>query len=271
MTSSRGEGVLSRVIRNPVTQIALGVIVAWGFFYFVERKEIVPRYAVSEPELIAERTADAPGLQLFWEGEEIKNVYSTKIVIWNAGRQFLDKSSMSSTDPLRVVYPSDIKILYAKFVKTSRNNLTLDVTDRTHQGMNALEINIVGDEALERGDGGLLKILFIGPPTDDFVVTGRIKGSREGPTQVEWRNISTIRSWGERLLLLAFILLSAGGFIIKTIRDFRKAKGRGIRAWLAALGLFVMGGASIVALVYVLFIPIVTALYTSPPMDLFVG
>jgi hypothetical protein len=190
--------MLSKISKNPVVNflIAVGGIIftimfAVGFYFLVEQKEVQPRYAVSEPETLAEATADAPGLKLLWEDEEIKNVHTINIVIWNAGRQFLDKNAISATDPIRIAYPSDIQMLYARFVRTSRDSLEFTATDLADRGMKAIQIEIVGDEALEWKDGGLLKILYSGPSTKEFVVTGRIKGSRQGFIKVDWFVISS--------------------------------------------------------------------------------
>ena len=191
--------MLSKISKNPVTNfligvggIIIGIVFAVGFYFVVERKEIQPRYAVSEPETLAEATADAPGLKLLWEEEEIENAHTIDIVIWNAGRQFLDKSAISATDPIRVTYPPDVQILYAKFIRTSRDNLQFTTNDLTSAGTRAIQLEIVGDEALERRDGGLLKILFSGPPSNEFVINGRIKGSREGFKRVDWDEVASV-------------------------------------------------------------------------------
>jgi hypothetical protein len=196
------ETVLSKIAKNPVVNLLIGVggiiiglAFAAGFYFLVEQKEIKPRYAVSEPETLAEATADAPGLTLLWEGEEIENVHTIDVVIWNAGRQFLDKNAISATDPIRITYPPGVKILYRKFVRTSRDSLEFTATDLAGAGTRAIQVEIVGDEALERKDGGLLKILFSGPSTKEFGVTGRIKGSREGFTKADWDRISSGPDW----------------------------------------------------------------------------
>jgi hypothetical protein len=203
--------MLSKISKDPVANfligvggIIVGIVFAVGFYFLVEKKEAQPRYAVSEPETLAEATADAPGLKLLWEEEEIENVHTIDVVIWNAGRQFLDKNAISATDPIRITYPPGVKILYMKFTRTSRDNLKFTATDLAAAGTSAIQVGIVGDEALERKDGGLLRVLFSGPSTEEFVVTGRIKGSREGFIEVDWDRISLSPVW------VAFLV----GFVI---------------------------------------------------------
>lgn len=267
----RAWATLFKVIKHPIIQLMLGFILSWGLFFFVERKEVLPRYAVREPELLAEQTAEAPGLQLFWEGEEIENVYSTDIVVWNAGRQFLDEGSISSTDPLRVVYPSDIEILYAEFIRTSRATLKLNVIDRGEQWMNALVIDIVGDDALERGEGGLLRVLFVGPSSGDFSVTGRVKGSRGGPVEVEWDRAHTRRSWVAALATTGFTLVIVGVAVATSIRQFHEAEGHGVRRWLDACFTVAMAIALAVVMWFMFVHPALTALVNANPTDLFIA
>ncbi len=169
-----------------LTQILLALLISATAYFIFEHKDIKPRYAISSPEMVAEATADAPRLKLFWDNEEVKNVYSLKIAIWNAGREYLDKSSISATAPIRVTYPPDVQILYADFIRTSRDNLSFTATDLSSTSTRAIQIQIVGDEALEQKDGGVLKILYTGQGSDEFAVTGRIKGSKQGFKEVSW-------------------------------------------------------------------------------------
>jgi hypothetical protein len=217
--------MLSKIIKSPVTGFVIGIggiIFAVVFYFVVEQKEVKPRYAVSEPETLAEATADAPGLRLLWEDEEIENVHTINIVIWNAGRQYLDKDSISATDPIRITYPPGAKILYMKFTRTSRDNLKFTATDLADAGTSAIQVGIVGDEALERKDGGLLHVLFSGLSTEEFVVTGRIKGSREGFTKVDWGRISASGFGWIALVTIVIGGMFAGAVAVFSQRIFRR-------------------------------------------------
>ncbi len=194
----RGNGIL-KFLGNPIVGIVIGILITAGFFYWVERKEVEPTYAITVPELLASQTNDAPNLKLYWDDEEIEDIFSVKIVFWNAGREYLDKDSISDTDPLRIQVPSGINILYAEFIQTSRDNLVLSTTiKQLDNDTTEIIIDIVGDEALERKDGGILKILFTGAmEEDEFQVIGRIKGS-SGIKQQEWPNSMIFgNSWFE--------------------------------------------------------------------------
>lgn len=252
--------MIHRIIWHPVTQLLVGALIAIGLFYLVERKEIEPRYAVSEPELIAEQTTDAPRLTLYWDGEEIKNAYSVKIAVWNAGRQYLDNNSISETDPLRVICPSGVKILYADFIKISRAHLELNAVDATNTGTNAIYIQIVGDEALEKNDGGILKILFTGGETDGFVVTGRIKGSKQGFVRTKWSSTQQIRSAWTTVLLVGATALS---MLVGKILEISRYRNRTITSLLRQISLWML--VSTMASLILLLLHYLTWGFIGPP------
>ena len=87
--------------------------------FWASQKEMAPRYAVSSTKLLAEITDETPRLKLLWDDAEIENVYSVDILIWNAGRDYIDNQRISDTDPIRVNYADGVKVLYTNFSKTT--------------------------------------------------------------------------------------------------------------------------------------------------------
>lgn len=191
---------------------------------------VEPRYTVGWHDLIAATSDKAPKLRISWEGEEYPNLYTARIAIWNQGRQFIDKAHISGTDPIRVVYPDGIKVLSAQVVFSSRSSLKLNARMVTFEGEDVVVFEVVGDEALEYHDGGILKVTYTksksagpfgevrGPlpngPTD-FEVKGRVKGSAEGfrrvlfstATTPKWLNLSAAVVY-----ILHFLVIGIVGF-----------------------------------------------------------
>lgn len=190
---------LIALLQNPLVNIVVGVIVTVLFFYFVERKEIDTKYAVDNTELIAAQTLDAPELELFWDNEKINDISSVKIAFWNSGKQFLSMENVSKTNPIRIIVPNGIRILFAEVIETSRPTLRFSTTySQDSVSTDGIILNILDDEAIEYMDGGVIKILFSGTPNGDFYVTGRILGNTEGFTKSRWKNSS---SWETVLML----------------------------------------------------------------------
>lgn len=216
---------INPIIKYLLTNILLAFVVGVAVYFIIEQKEIEPRYAISNSEMLAETTVDAPRLKLLWDNEEVQNVYSLKIAIWNAGREYLDKNSISATDPIRVMIPPGVRILYADFIRTSRDNLSFTATDLSDTGTSVIQIQIVGDEALEHKDGGVLKILYTGQNSDKFAVTGRIKGSKQGFKEVSWATATQTPNWWGSWVPVLFIALA----FISVIRDIKSLRGQKIQ------------------------------------------
>ena len=89
-TSKISQGVISFLKEN-LLNFFIGTFIALAIFYFLERKEIEPRYSISGTELLAEQLENNNNLKLFWDGKEIQNIRSIEIAIWNAGKQIIKK------------------------------------------------------------------------------------------------------------------------------------------------------------------------------------
>lgn len=179
---------LFRIIKSPVTGLLISSALAIASF-IVGTKSIDPTYAVTDTELMAEKTSETHKLRLVWEDEEIENVYSQKIIFFNNGRQFIDKSNISESAPLTLNFPSGIQLLFYKVTKTSRPNLKFNVLKEIKGNNTHLAIEIDGDDALEYKDGGLLTVLYTGHKLEDIELVGRIKGSPDGFSHVDWKDV----------------------------------------------------------------------------------
>ena len=184
------------------------------------RSSIEPMYAVGWHDLVAATSDKAPKLSIAWDGKEYPNVYTAKVAIWNQGRQFLDKTLISTTDPIRLVYPDGITVLSAEISFTSRSSLNLKARIATYEEQDVVVVEIVGDDALEHHDGAVLNVTYTrsesvaafgevrGPLPDgqaDFEVKGRIKGSVGGFRRIPIRDATRPR-WLNLAAAAVFIL-----------------------------------------------------------------
>lgn len=173
-------------LKHPITSLAIGILLTL-LFYNLQIKEIEPRFSISEPELLAKQILGEPNLKLFWGDEEIQDISSVKIAFWNSGRQYLDESSISKTEPIRISIPQGVTVLYSDVILTSRNELKFKTSLQTSSNNEQfILIEIEGDEALEYKDGAVIKVLFTGSPKTNFFIKGRIKGSVEGFVETPW-------------------------------------------------------------------------------------
>ena len=110
----------------------LGVIVTvfsagFSILVFMSATENVmqPRYAVDWHESLFTQRDDLPDLRINWRGKEYTNLFVAHVALWNQGGKAIDKSSISTTNPPRILCPAFVSVLSAELVKTSRQSLKM--------------------------------------------------------------------------------------------------------------------------------------------------
>jgi len=190
--------------------------------------QIDPRYAVDWHDLIAAKNGELPQLRLIWEGNELPNLYTARVAIWNQGRHYMDIASISKSDPIRLTYPAGIKVLSAQFIKSSRGSLALNARLGSRDGLEVVFLDILGDDGLEQYEGGVLRLVFTKQPgivpfglvrgtghgspepegAVDFSVIGRVKSSASGFQKTSWndatsRSMSPLSRWALFIFMVA--------------------------------------------------------------------
>lgn len=149
-SQQRTWNLLTSFLQNPIINLIVGILVTILFFYLVERKEIDTKFAVDNIELIAAQTLDAPELELYWDKEKINDISSVKIAFWNSGKQFLSMENVSTTNPMRIVVPKGVRVLFAEVIETSRPALKFSTTySQENLSTEGIVIKILDDEAIE--------------------------------------------------------------------------------------------------------------------------
>lgn len=171
-------------------------------------------------------------LRILWEDNEIQNVATVKIGIWNRGSHFIDNSDISSTNPIRIKPLEKVDILAVQVLKTSRPTLNFDSKVETDaDGIETILLKIKGDEALEKFDGGLFHVLFSDQREVIWKVIGRIKGVPKGFQEKDWEKVHKAKKaqLSPNIIFpvaIAFFFCSFIFSVNMTIKDIRKAKGR---------------------------------------------
>lgn len=210
--------MLGRFIKHPLTGIITGILVA-VILFFAAKSNVEPKYAVQESRLLAEVSDKTADLTLLWKKNKIHNLYSTDVLLWNAGDDYLDKKMFSETDRLRLCPNDNTVILQARFIKSSRETLKFYLSQDDDNG--CLNINIIGDEAIESGDGGQINILYSGNQNSDFSIFGRIKGHKDGFKFTEWQDVVLKLDNFSKFVFPVVFLVQMSMFIYMVIRPIR--------------------------------------------------
>jgi len=235
-------------IKHPVIWFVLSSVVAILLF-FASSASIEPRYFVDKTATIASSLDGNENLEVLWNGEEIENVKSTQVALWNAGRKYLDKISISEDSPIKIHLSNGGRILSHKILKVSRGSLEFDVDVKDDN----LVINFKNDEALEKNDGLLIEVLYTGNSESSLVVQGRIKGVPDG---FEEDAIYSLRLAeqnnflkGALIVMLAFMLFAGA---INTSHGVKQYKRGSKNCWFCLISGSLMLLLSIISSIYVI-------------------
>lgn len=213
---------LKTSLKNPIVALSISVSVS-VLLYYSALSEMKPSYTVSDSEIVASKKDGIKKLNILYDNQVIENAFRKKIVIWNSGNKTIYKNFISSDHPIRIKYSSNVSILDQRVSKTSRPDLKFTSEIDSIYG-NSINIILLGDEALESDDGVMIEIFYSGLEDEEFYVTGRIKGVKQGFEEYDWDRVVKknfdFQEWSEFIPMLFIIFIGAVMYYVE-IRRFR--------------------------------------------------
>ena len=209
-TEASSGSTLEWFAKNPVIGFLgtlasiIGLLLAVVIYFATEKhREIV--YQISRSPTTVVQSGKSSDLRVYFRGSELTgDVSSLQICVWNAGGESVRRENILSK-AVSVNLGPVATILTARLAKTTRS-----LTGFTCQSPSLRSVSCSWD-ILEKNDGGLLDIIYLGKAGIESV-NGEIEG------QLPLKEISDLehgrRTSGPRLVpfLLASLLGLAGGF-----------------------------------------------------------
>jgi len=171
----------------------------------------------------------APGrLKVFWDGKQVPVIFAKKVALWNSSSVLIDQTTISETQPLKIVPSEPVKILGIETVKVSQESILFkkQIIHDEKLDRDVIVVNIAGNNALEKNDGGIFQIFYSSEKPVDFSVQARIKGLPRGfvyyPYQffLELKKINNL--YQNNLILILAISVSfalLGKLVIERFND----------------------------------------------------
>lgn len=151
-----------------------GVVVAL-LTYRWSRRVVDPTFAIHEGEIIGERAAGWPYLEVRFKDAPVSRVTLTIVTIRNEGAETWDGESLTVRDLLRVQVPEGAEILDARAVNRTRDVIGFRV-ERMAGEPHAVAI---GFDFLDQGDGADVMLMHTGA-LGAVEVLGTVKGVPTG-------------------------------------------------------------------------------------------
>src|SRR5947209_11443399 len=89
-----------------VVGFILGII-----FYFKGKKEKIPCYSLWSINIVRDLETKLKGLKVLYANSEVQNFTLSKLALWNAGRETINKQDIPEAEPLAVKLINGSKIL----------------------------------------------------------------------------------------------------------------------------------------------------------------
>ncbi len=154
----------------------LGVVLAI-VFYVKSKKEKSPYYEVKSTTLIEGLHIRLEGLQLQYKGIPQERICVTKISLWNAGHQTIDKFDIVSNIPFGIFCPPEVKILDVQITSVSTPATACAALAWMHDNEHSF-IPLQFDY-LDHNDFMIVQIVHNGDEACVFKLEGKIKGVKQ--------------------------------------------------------------------------------------------
>jgi len=153
--------------------VLLGTLIAY-VFYRMDRKFKRLSFDIKSFELISNTVGTLPGFEAKFNGEPITTLTTSKILIWNSGREIINASDISAANPVQIILPNKAGVLEAGVnCMSSTTNLVTVPTIYTKDGTQRI---VVAFDYLAKGEGAIIKCLHTG--SSILSVDGTVKGAQ---------------------------------------------------------------------------------------------
>lgn len=202
--SETKETPILKFFSNPLVGIIgttasiIGVILA--VIFYIQGKEIRKLMFYEQPgKAIIAKAGHSSKIEILIEGKQIKtDVTAAQVAFWNDGKKSIRPENILR--PLILKTKDKIPIVEAKIRKKSREVIEIDI-DETKKNEGEIKISW---KILEKNDGGIIQITYLGSPEISIGASAIIEGQGE----VETNTINQLKKKAMRLTLFNIVLLS---------------------------------------------------------------
>jgi hypothetical protein len=152
-------------------------------FYIKSRKEKKPCWTYRNDFVIGKGNQGAKDIKILFENKEVTRVTSTKIFLWNRGREVIKNQDIPNSDPLRLIFPKGIEILRTNLLKKSRESIDFGMSEESTSQENILKYKF---SFLDHNDGLVMEVIHNGDEKVRIKNVGTILGAKKGFKLLEY-------------------------------------------------------------------------------------
>lgn len=143
-------------------------------FYIKSNRIKKPRYMIRTISWLAKQEKDETNISLSFGDRLLNGISTTKVAIWNDGKDTISKADVATTNPLQIVIDGQYEILEADiiYVKNKSNNFSLSL-DKDNKAA------IINFEYFDKGEGAIVRLRHTAPIGKAINLSGSIKSVRK--------------------------------------------------------------------------------------------
>ncbi|MGP0591858.1 hypothetical protein ACTRXD_04855 [Nitrospira sp. T9] len=170
---------LIEIAQNPITTLALSLIsiLLAVILYGKSRRVKDPKYYVESNTIIEGLETELDEIEVRFKGIPQTRLTRSLIFFWNAGKGTIDRDDLVPLDPLRLIVPSNTKLLDARVVKTSSPSNEFGIVKVNQEVGENHEGGVILDfHYLDLEEGGVIQLIHTGNRQTKIQMKGKIKG-----------------------------------------------------------------------------------------------
>lgn len=207
------------------------------FFFLKSRKEKIPCWSFKSDVVIGRKqNSGKEEIKILFKDKIVVNqVTSTKIFIWNKGREVIKSQDVPVQDISRIVFPENINILRAEIIKKTRDSVDAKLIKKKTKEGNVIEYTY---NFMDHRDGFLIEVIHDGGKDTEIKNVGTILGVRKGFKSINKEKTNPILNVLPFSIAI-FLVLSVVIFIDK-IGRIKTGQDSSILSWLSLAGILII-------------------------------
>ncbi|WP_145414860.1 hypothetical protein [Paenibacillus xylanexedens] len=203
---------INQLVANPIVSLLLAISTIAGFvlsiiFYLKSKRVRKLIYSIESKNLINNENHVIDNVRILYNEKDVNNLTISKISIWNAGKETVNKEDVVIIDPIKLRLSDDCALLDAKIIRRNEpaNNVSIEVSG------NVVNLNF---DYFDFNDFVIIQVIHTGLEETEIKGVGKIKG--QGP----FRRFKFNKTYLFLMHIISF-LFSGSTFNIQAFIDFR--------------------------------------------------
>lgn len=165
-------------LSSPWANILIGLTGVLAGYVFFRLSQDHPRlsYRIVDTELVETRSDPDDPIGILFGDQPVPRVNKALLYLWNSGRNTAKGTEIVQSDPLRMSFADDARVLRAQVLTQTRTTSNLAVEFRSQNEA------LITFDYMEPGDGCLIEVLHTGDVAERQL-TGSVMGMPRGPRE----------------------------------------------------------------------------------------